>query len=308
MEKRIKLIWAQQGQMDEGQLMQEHCHGCCQLYYILKGTATFVIDGDVYKVKKGDFFVIPEMTTHKMFALKQEVLHYYEMKVNINDTFLKEHLKKVPKPVHDDGLIEKMLCYVVENWTSHDEQNEKDTEYIMTTLLLNFFIADLHYEHKDSTHILTDGYSDATRAILVYIEKYFSYKFSLETLGKRLNYNKNYLCGIFKKDSGASIVDYLNFIRIRRAIIFFAFYSQDVYTTCESVGFSNLSHFSRTFKALVGVAPRDFKRAFASVSEQETAKYFTNEMILNYQLCTMDEALKSLESIGRRAKVILGNM
>jgi len=308
MEKRTELIWAQQGQMDEGQFMQEHCHGCYQIYYILKGTATFVLDSEIFKVSSGDFFIVPEMMTHSMFPLKREVLHYYEMKLHVNDVFLKEHLKTAPKPIKDSGVIKNMLCYIVENWTCHDEQNKKDTEYIMTTLLLNFFIEDIHYEHKDSVHILTDGYSDVTRAVLVYIEKYFSYKFSLETLGKRLSYNKNYLCYVFKKDAGASIVDYLNFIRIRRAIIFFAFYSQDVYTTCESVGFSNLSHFSRTFKSLVGLAPRDFRRAFSLVGQQETAKYFTNEMILNYQLCTMDDALKSLNSIGMRAKDILDSI
>ena len=74
------------------------------------------------------------------------------------------------------------------------------------------------------------------------------------------------------------------------------------------MGFSNLSHFSRTFKSLVGIAPRDFRRAFLQIGQQETAKYFTNEMILNYGLYSMDDALKSLGSIGKRAKVILEEM
>lgn len=308
MENRVELIWTQHGQMDEGQFMQEHCHACYQMYYILRGTATFVVGGEVLKIASGDCFIIPEMTAHKMLPLEEEGLYYYEMKLYIKDLFLKEHLKNILKPVNDNTTVKNMLSYVVENWTCHNEQNRKDTEYILTTVLLNFFIGDLHYENKNSTHILTDGYSDVTRAVLVYIENYFSYSFRLESLGKRLNYNKNYLCYIFKKDTGVSIIDYLNFIRIRQAIIFFAFYSQDVYTTCESVGFSNLSHFSRTFKSLVGLAPRDFRRAFLQIEQQEIAKYFTNEMILNYELYTMDEALKSLGSIGKRANTILEEM
>ena len=129
--------------------------------------------------------------------------------------------------------------------------------------------------------------------------------FSLQTLGEQLNYNKNYLCSVFRKDTGISIVEYLNFIRIRQAIIFFAFYGQDVHTTCESVGFANLSHFSRTFKALVGVPPRDFRRAFSLLSQEDAARYFADERVLNYQICTMEEAMTSLHRSGQIALQIL---
>ncbi len=305
MENRVELIWARQGQMEEGQFMQEHCHACFQMYYVLRGSATFMIGGKALRVHEGDAFVIPEMTAHRMLSLEEDGFSFFETKLYIKDCFLKEHLREPPSPVNDKVTIKKMLAYVVENWTCDDEQNKKDMEYILSTIILNFFIGELHYKNKNSTHILTDGYSNATRAVLVYIENHFAYKFKLEALGNKLNYNKNYLCHIFKKDTGVSIVDYLNFIRIRQAIIFFSFYSQDVYTTSESVGFSNLSHFSRTFKALVGIAPRDFRRAFSKIEEKDIAKYFADEIILNYRPYTMDEAQKSLISIGKRALALL---
>ena len=144
-----------------------------------------------------------------------------------------------------------------------------------------------------------------TKLVLTYIEKHFPYRFSLQTMGQRLNYNKNYLCSVFHKDTGVSIVSYLNFIRIRRAIIFFAFYGQDVYTTCESVGFSNLSHFSRTFRAMVGVPPREFRKAFSQLSQEDAAKYFAGEGILNYRIRSMEEAFSSLSRSGEIALQIL---
>lgn len=305
MQERVELIWAQNGKMDVGQFMQEHCHECYQLYYFLGGYATFVVGGKEIKVNKGDIILIPARMNHEMKPLKREILDIYEMKLFIKDKFIESHLKEFSFFSEKDGAIKNMLTYVVENWTCRTEQNEKDIECILVSILLNFFVKDLRYENKDSTHIITDNYSDVTRDILVYIEKYFAYKFSLKTLGERLNYNKNYLCSVFRKDTGFSIVDYLNFIRIRQAIVFFAFYRQDVYTTCESVGFSNISHFSRTFKEKVGVSPRDFRRAFSLVTKEERAEYFTNEMMLNYHLCSMDDAINSLGSIGIRAKEIL---
>ena len=308
MEKRVELIWMKQVEMDEGQIMQQHCHSCYQMYYILKGEATFVINDDVFKVSSGTCFIIPEMEKHKMLPLNENGLLCYELKFNINDSFLKAHLLNAPKPIKDSVTLNNLLTYIVDNRTSHNEQNVKDIEYILTTIILSFFIRNIYYEDKDSTRIITKGYNDVTRAILVYIEKNFSYSFSLQTLGDRINYNKNYLCYVFKKDTGISIVNYLNFIRIRQSIIFFAFYSQDVYTASLSVGFSNLSHFSRTFRSFVGIAPRDFRRAFLHLGQQEVSKCFANEMIFNYKLCTIEEGLKSLESIGKSAKEILNEM
>lgn len=305
MDSRVELIWANQGKLEAGQRMQTHLHACYQLYYILEGEATFIISGKTLPVRAGSCFLVPAMAPHEMYPIKNGLLHSYELKLFIRDPFLLSHLQDGPSAFSDDGTICKLLTYVVENWICRDGQNVTDIEYVLSTVLLNFFVGQLHYEHNDSAHIYTEDYSAVTRSVLVYIEKYFPYHFSLQELGERLNYNKNYLCSVFRKDTGVSIVDYLNFIRVRRAIIFFAFYGQDIQTTCESVGFSNLSHFSRTFKALVGVPPRDFRRAFSQMSKEDAARCFADERVLNYQTCSMEEAMASLSHSGGIAMEIL---
>ncbi len=305
MESRVELIWANQSVLEAGQRMQSHFHACHQLYYILEGEATFLIGSAPVSVHKGSCFLVPAMTSHEMLPIQENLLCSYELKLFIKDPFLLSHLESGIFSFDDDGAIGRLLSYVVENWNCRDGQNVTDMEYILSTVLLSFFVGELRYEHSDSAHILTENYSAPTKAVLVYIEKNFPYRFSLQALGERLNYNKNYLCSVFRKDTGVSIVDYLNFIRIRRAVIFFAFYGQDVYTACESVGFANLSHFSRTFKSLVGVPPREFRRAFSLLSREDAARYFAQEQVLNYQICTMQEAMASLSHSGQMAKQIL---
>lgn len=305
MDSRVELIWVNHGKMEPGQRMQEHVHACYQMYYILEGEATFLVGGRVLQVQEGSCFLVPAMMLHEMYPVQENLVHDYELKLFIKDPFLLTHLQDGPSVISDNGAIARLLTYVVENWNSRDKQNVKDIEYILSTLLLNFFVDKLHYEQKDSAHIFTENYSAVTKSVLVYIEKHYPYHFSLQTMGERLNYNKNYLCSVFRKDTGVSIVEYLNFIRIRRAVIFFAFYGQDVQTACESVGFSNLSHFSRTFKALVGVPPRDFRRAFSLLGKEDAARYFADERVLNYQICSMQEAMASLSHSGQTAKQIL---
>ncbi len=305
MEHRVELIWANRSQLQTGQLMQQHYHACHQLYYILSGTAVFLIGSQPVETKPGSCFLVPAGMPHQMLPVEEGPLESLELKIFIKDPFLLDHLQSPPAAVTDDGAIKRLLTYAVENWDSRDEQNRTDIAYILSAVLLNFFVDKLHYAHKDSTHILTDNYSTLTKDILVYIEKHFSQSFSLQELGQQLNYNKNYLCSVFVKDTGVTIVEYLNFVRIRRAMIFFAFYRQDVYTACESVGYANLSHFSRTFKAMVGMPPREFRKAFSLLNQEEAAKYFTDERFLSYQPCAMEEAFTSLRHSGEVAMQIL---
>ena len=305
MEHRVELIWANRSQLQTGQLMQQHYHACHQLYYILSGTAVFLIGSQPIEAKPGSCFLVPAGMPHQMLPVEEGPLESLELKIFIKDPFLLDHLQSPPEAVTDNSAIQRLLTYAVENWNSRDEQNRMDIECILSAVLLNFFVDKLSYAHKDSKHILTDTYSALTKAILVYIEKHFPRQFSLQELGRQLNYNKNYLCSAFAKDTGVTIVEYLNFVRVRRAMIFFAFYRQDVYTACESVGYANLSHFSRTFKAMVGMPPREFRKAFSMLTQEEAAKYFTDERFLSYQPCTMEEAFAALRRSGEVAMQIL---
>ena len=305
MEHRVELIWANHGQLQAGQLMQQHFHACHQLYYILSGSAIFLIGDRPVDARQGSCFLIPAGIPHQMLPVNEGPLEFLELKIVIKDPFLLDKLQTPPEPIDDGGSFQRLLTYTTENWNSRDRQNRADIECILSAVLLNFFADQLHYAHKDSTHILTENYSALTKAILVYIEKQFTRPFSLPELGEQLNYNKNYLCSAFAKNTGVTIVEYLNYLRIRGAVIFFAYYNQDVNTTCESIGFSNLSHFSRTFKALVGMPPREFRKAFSLLTQDEAARYFTDTRFLSYQLCTMQEAFASLRRCGEIAMQIL---
>jgi len=299
MENRIELIWANHAKLNFGQQMQAHSHACHQLYYILSGSPVFMIDGQPLHTRPGTFFVIPAGVPHQTLPLEEPGMESYELKVVLKDPFLQKHLKPFHPPIEDNGSILGTLSYVVENWNCQDPQNRRDIDYLLSSLLLRLFLDELHYEDHGSRHILSAEYNQVTRSILAYIEKNFTGKFSLQELGDSLNYNKNYLCSTFSKNTGSSIIDYLNFVRVRQAVIFFAFYGQDVFTTCESTGFSNPSYFSRTFKAMVGVSPRSFRRAFSGPLSPELKECFQREPILNYRLCTMEEAFQSLQTIGR---------
>ena len=304
MNSGIELLWANNAELNMDHQIQEHSHICYQMYYILEGDPVFFIRGKEVPAHTSSFFYIPPNTPHRMLPLSRKASPL-EVKFFVYDEALRSLLPTEPIVLEDDILAKRMFLYVVHNWRSKDPQNIATIEHILYSLLSCFFLDQVQYDNQDSSLIDTDRYSHISRMIMAYIENHFHAPFSMQKMAEQLNYHRNYLSTVFSKDTGISIVDYLNLVRIRQAVIFFAYYNQDAFTTYESIGFTNGSHFSRVFKTLAGVSPRNFKYAFSAVNRQTVSQHFTDEPILNYRTCSLTEAFSSLKNIGAAANQIL---
>ena len=164
--------------------------------------------------------------------------------------------------------------------------------------LLRFCISETHEAPAFSHFIFTDAYSAITRKTIAYLEQYFSNSFSLDSLSEYINYNKSYLCTVFKRETGYSIIEYLTFVRIRNAVISFIFYGDTISSVRESSGFVSAVHFGRVFKELLGVTPREFRSVFQSLSSRDVASIFPKNPIVNYHISSLEEAMDALRSIG----------
>ncbi len=310
MDRSTELVWVNRATINMGLQIQEHSHICYQMYYILQGDPVFVINGEELHAHPHSYFFIPPNTPHHMLPLSAQKMLAYDLKFIVHDELTRSNLPSYPVLLTDDRLAQTLLSFIVKNWESKDPHNIALMDHLLSSLLSSFYLDRIqHDEHDDydSHHIDTGAYNPVVRSVMAYIEKNYYTHFFLQKMAEDLNYNKNYLSTVFSKTTGISIVDYLNLIRIRKAVIFFALHNQDVFTTYESIGFTSPSHFSRVFKSMVGVSPRSFKYAFSKVDQQSRSQYFTQEPILNYRICSLQEAFDSLQHIGKAvADIIAG--
>lgn len=95
--------------------------------------------------------------------------------------------------------------------------------------------------------------------VVRYIEQNYMQPILLEELSLLAGYNKFELCRKFKKFTGKTIVNYINFVRIHHAKLFL----RDNKTITEAAfqcGFSSVQYFNRTFKQYIGLSPGEWKR------------------------------------------------
>ena len=304
MSERVRLLWCNHSRLRPGQFMRPHSHASFQLYYIYSGSPVFHVADRVFTVPGGSYFVVPRFVQHSMDALHKNN-EGSEFKLLIDDPALAARFALPAGPIRDDGTVKRLLDYVLNNWTSPDESNTANIEAILTAVLLTFFAGELDYKASSSRFITTDGYDELTRNILVAVERDYSYPFSMEKLSGELSYSKNYLSTVFRRNTGAAVIDYLNLLRVRGAVIHFYYYGQDVYSTCECVGFSNLSYFSRTFRKYTGISPRRFKKALASPAAAEPLPAAILEPLISYRILPLAELSAALRRLKEFCDAVL---
>ena len=98
-----------------------------------------------------------------------------------------------------------------------------------------------------------------TRNVQDYIlQNYSDPELTIEDIARNLFQNYSYLCYCFKRDQGITINDYINQIRLNKALELFDSGVDNVGYVAEATGFNNAGYFSRKFKKFVGLPPSEY--------------------------------------------------
>ena len=150
--------------------------------------------------------------------------------------------------VNIDVMLEKNLTYV--NKVMRINNQEDLCAWISTAL--NEFI-ELVYSSQDARKV------SQIRPAINYIDANYNKPITLAEVAKASHLSVSRLAHIFKEQMGITIIDYLTSVRIERAKQLLLATDQNCTEICFEVGYNNQSYFTRTFKGLVGMTPRQFK-------------------------------------------------
>jgi two-component system response regulator YesN len=150
--------------------------------------------------------------------------------------------------VNINVMLEKNLTYV--NKVMQINNQEDLCAWISTAL--NEFI-ELVYSSQDARKV------SQIRPAINYIDANYNKPITLADVAKASHLSISRLAHIFKEQMGITIIDYLTSVRIERAKQLLLATDQNCTEICFQVGYNNQSYFTRTFKGLVGMTPRQFR-------------------------------------------------
>ncbi|MDO5415706.1 MAG: response regulator [Lachnospiraceae bacterium] len=96
-----------------------------------------------------------------------------------------------------------------------------------------------------------------------YIEEHYQEKLTLSDISENLNISAGHLSSTFKKLTGTTLSDYIAAVKINRAKELIDTHQYLMYEISDMLGFDNPYYFSKVFKKVTGISPREHENRYA---------------------------------------------
>jgi|GEM_PF-154071 len=268
MESRDYII--QYKQDDQWRMHRLHYHEGIELMLVLTDGGDFFMDRKMYPLKKNTLFILNANTLHRDengadgSVFKRYVLHILPSlleQLSTPQTDFAEALKNSGACVllnEEDSkrlarLFEKLRISMPPSFGT--DILERITLYEILLLVCSR-IRSTKKEHGTSNQDY-----NRVQPILDYLRKNCTEHLSLDELADHFMLSKHYLCHIFKKGTGFSVMEYVIQLRIITAQQLLR-QGANVQEASEKSGFQTYSHFIRTFNSYVGVSPKKYAKLY----------------------------------------------
>lgn len=137
------------------------------------------------------------------------------------------------------------------------DMNAVKSEFSMVqwmTWLMNKVFDLTQEERKEKTE------KRITDQVIDYIREHYTEDINRNTLSERFHFSPEYIGKMFRKDTGTSLNDYINSLRVEKAKHLLENTNTKVIDIALEVGFDTLPYFSSVFKKYTGVSPAEFRK------------------------------------------------
>lgn len=149
----------------------------------------------------------------------------------------------------------------------NQEDDEKDSQYIMSSMLRSYTARQLTYQFEK---ILKAAFCDLKKVditendmvlkVIAFIRENYARDISLSEAAELCNVSAEYLSRLFQQETGAKFTAFLQNFRISIAKRMLLDSKKKVYEVAEAVGYHDQKYFVSVFKKLCGMTPSEFRK------------------------------------------------
>jgi len=103
-------------------------------------------------------------------------------------------------------------------------------------------------------------YSKLVQHVILRIESDLTADLSLKAHAQQFSVNASYLSALFKKETGSTLTDYVNRMRIDHAIFLLNVTDMQIQTIAQYCGIPDVNYFTKLFKRSVGKTPKEYRQ------------------------------------------------
>ena len=142
---------------------------------------------------------------------------------------------------------------------SNMEEIEEAIETMTARLKAMDMVLEEESELEDKPYTLANSF--ITNNAIKYIEDHYNHKLTLAEVAEKTYISQWHLSKLLNNNLGQNFSEILNGIRIREAKKLLTEPSLRIGEIAEMVGFSDMAHFSRVFKKVVGISANEYRNS-----------------------------------------------
>lgn len=217
----------------------------------------------------------------KIYKTERQILHYVSQgnKAMANEIFAKETYERIEainrfpdnpirnvknigvvlntllrKAAEHGGVDEYFIHTTSENFALRIENSLTIRELMNLMAVMVEDYSDLVNEYN------TKVYSELISNAITYIKLNFKREISLANIAIELYIHPTYLAKKFKQETGKTVSEYINEIRIKEAQFIIMVTEFKIEDIAYHVGYNDKKYFSKTFKKFVGISPSEYRK------------------------------------------------
>ena len=261
--KEIQVLWVHDSQMTPGTVVKNHAHDYFHLIDVTAGQMRFYYGEEELLLCAGDMVLVHRGKAHRFSNEGDTLLAFHEIKFTVQGQQLPRLLQSIDSGVIRDAFARQLVAQLAAEYAQNRTMKEEAAQATLCALVL-YLTQQIRSQDRQTPGVIdTASFNKLSKRVIEFLTDHYGENLSLDDISAGVGVTKNYLCNAFKRNTGVTIVDCLNVIRIRKAAEQIVYSDLPLTEVAQMCGYVSASHFNRVFMRYVGMPPGQCRRTYA---------------------------------------------
>ena len=263
-EYQLNVLWAAESDFRKDGGIKAHSHDYYHMFLVLRGPLEFHLNGNPMTLEAKECLIAKPGVSHGLKNNNETDGGFYELKFTAEGEELGRMAAKLPERFCAGELEIALMREILQECGNRGAHCTVFASVYAVALLRSIYRSQGESADVSSSVVDIASLSEIPRRIVLFLEDNNYREVPLQEIADHVEFNKNYICSLFKKDAGVTIGGCQMVIRIHRAAELISFSDMSLTQVAVATGFTNVSHFNRIFKRVVGLPPGQYRRLFTA--------------------------------------------
>lgn len=249
-----------------------HYHNELELIAVARGEFSIYTKDRIFRLTAGDVAIIGSFEPHHSFK-DEGIMEYIVLQFDIFK-YIGQNLISYMKYFTEAGRLYSKLNYIftespevkrrifdhINEISREYARREKGYEIAMYSLIYKIILELVRSDRSSLLDLKNDSGIIKLLPVLDYIEKNISSRVDMKEAAKLMNLDYFYFGKYFKKYTGKTFLEYVNYKKIVNAELILLTRDVSVLETASLIGMPNMANFYKFFYKYNKCSPKEFRR------------------------------------------------